>query len=144
MVSLISFGTRRVTSGLRLGTQPQIIETLTSTTDHMKESDAYPAKIMLVQVATHFSKWGVEVVQLKSTPPMFWIWIDLTSNEREMAACWRNAIRITSTTATKKPKENVTTKIIFCLNGRRIFVRSGIGRNRIARSVMIFTGEEDR
>lgn len=41
-VSLISFGSRRATSGLMVGTQPQIINTLTSTADHMKDSEAYP------------------------------------------------------------------------------------------------------
>jgi hypothetical protein len=44
-VSRINLGTSFATSGLRLGTQAHITETLTSTTDHMKESDAYPKEI---------------------------------------------------------------------------------------------------
>lgn len=36
------------------------------------------------------------------------------------------------------------TKIIFCFRGSRIPVRMGIGRNRMARSVIILTGAEDR
>lgn len=61
-----------------------------------------------------------------------------------MAACCKKAIRTTSTTATKKPNEKVITNMIFCLKGRRIVVKSGIGSNRIAMSVIIFTGDEER
>ena len=42
--SLISFGKMRATRGLRLGTHAHITETLTSTTDHINESDANPSR----------------------------------------------------------------------------------------------------
>jgi hypothetical protein len=51
---------------------------------------------------------------------------------------------MTSTTATKNPKLNVITRIIFCFRGRRMRVRIGLGKTKMARSVMILTGEEDR
>lgn len=41
-VSLINFGMRRATRGFRLGTHAHMTDTLTSTTDHMNERDAYP------------------------------------------------------------------------------------------------------
>lgn len=51
---------------------------------------------------------------------------------------------MTSTTATKNPKLKVMTRMIFCLRGSRICVRMGLGRKRMARSVTMLTGDEDR
>jgi hypothetical protein len=46
--------------------------------------------------------------------------------------------------ATKIPNPNVMTRIIFCFFGRRMLVRIGIGRKKIARSVMMLRGADDR
>ena len=45
--------------------------------------------------------------------------------------------------ATKAPKLKVIMRIIFCFRGKRMLVRMGIGRNSIARSVIMLTGAED-
>lgn len=49
-----------------------------------------------------------------------------------------------STTATKIPKPKVTTRMVFCFLGSRMDVRIGIGKKRIAKSVMMFAGAEER
>ena len=85
-----------------------------------------------------------KVIQLKPKDELSEIWIASTGNRLDDAACWRNAILTTSTTIAKKPKPKVMTRIVFCRLGRRILVKIGIGRKRIARSVMMFTGEEER
>ena len=64
-------------------------------------------------------------VQLKSAAVLFCRWIASSAKDREIAARCRNATRMTSTTATKKPKLKVTTKIAFCLKGNRIWVKIG-------------------
>ena len=109
-------------SGLMPGTHDTMIPMWTSTTDHMKDSETIHEK------SPYSFLWSPDVLLLSPAN----------------AADSRYAIRITSTTATKPPKLKVIINISFSFLGRRMPVRIGIGRNSRAKSVIMFTGAEDR
>ena len=113
--------------GLRAGTQAHMIPMLTSMTDHMKLKDAYQLKSVL------------SAVRLLSSFALLWMLAMRVSD----ADC-KYAIRTTSTAATKTPKLKVMMRIIFCFFGKRMLVRMGIGKNSMARSVMMLSGAEER
>lgn len=51
-------------------------------------------------------------------------------------------MRTTSMTVTKMPSANVSTRMIFCRRGSRMLVSTGMGKTKMARSVVMLTGDE--
>ena len=64
---------------------------------------------------------------------------------KRYSSCIRSIpILTTSTAATKAPKLNVMIRMSFSFRGNLMLVSMGIGRKRMAKSVMMLTGADDK